>query len=201
MHRFVMAVARFMAILGGIVLSTLILIVCLSIVGRTLNSFLHTGLAQSVLGPLAQGLIDAGIGAIRGDFELVEAGMAFAIFAFLPLTQVTSGHASVDVFTAWLPPRALRVLRAAIEVAFAVALVIIAWQLKEGLESRIRSGQTTLLLQFPIWWAYALSLAGAAVAALAGVYMAGVRLAEAATGRAIVADTGPDTGPDMGAEH
>lgn len=195
MHRFVMAVARVMAILGGIVLSALILIVCLSIVGRTLNSVLHSGPAQALLGPVADWLIEAGVGAIRGDFELVEAGMAFAIFSFLPLTQVTSGHASVDVFTDWLPPRALRVLRAVIEVAFAVALVVIAWQLKEGLDSRIRSGQTTLLLQFPIWWAYALSLVGAAVAAAAGVYMAGLRLAEAVTGRALAA------GADLGAEH
>ena len=45
-----------MAILGGLVLSALILLICVSIVGRTI-----------------------GIGPINGDYELVEAGIAFSI--------------------------------------------------------------------------------------------------------------------------
>lgn len=185
MHRLVLTASRAMAILGGIVLSVLILVVCLSILGRTANTVLHHDTVQAVLPGLSRWLIDAGVGAIRGDFELVEAGMAFAIFAFLPLTQITAGHATVDIFTSWLPAPVLRVLQALIEVLFAVVLLVIAVQLKEGLDSRIRSGQTTFLLQFPVWWSYAASLFAATVAALVGLYMAGVRVIEAVTGRAI----------------
>lgn len=194
MHRLMMTISRIMAIAGGIVLSVLILIVCLSILGRTANTILHTGLAEALIPGLAERLIEAGIGAIRGDFELVEAGMAFSIFAFLPLTQVTAGHATVDIFTSWMPRGLLRLLQALIDILFAVVLVVIAVQLYSGMMSKVGSGQTTLLLEFPVWWSYAASVLGAAVAAIVAVYMALARIMEAATGRAII------TG-ELGAEH
>lgn len=178
MYRFVYAVARFMAMLGGIVLSVLVLMVCLSILGRALNGLLHTMVAGGVLAGAAQWLIDAGVGPVNGDFELVEAGVAFAVFAFLPLCQVTAGHASVDVFTNWMPDGAQRVLNLLIDLLFAVVLVVIAVQLYDGMLSKMRSGQTTFLLQFPIWWAYAASLVGAAVTAAVGIFMAGLRVVE-----------------------
>ncbi|MBC7155363.1 MAG: TRAP transporter small permease [Rhodobacteraceae bacterium] len=178
MYRFFYTIARFMALLGGIVLSVLVLMVCLSILGRTLNGLLHTMVASGVLAGAAQGLIDFGIGPVTGDFELVEAGVAFAVFAFLPLCHITAGHASVDIFTSWMPDGAQRVLNVLIEVLFAVVLVVIAVQLYEGMQSKMRSGQTTFLLQFPIWWAYAASLSGAVVSAIVGVFMAALRIAE-----------------------
>lgn len=189
-HLIVVRLARVLAAIGGTVLSVLVLITCLSIVGRALNGALSSDLAMSVAPGLAQGLKDAGIGAIRGDFELVEAGMAFCIFAFLPFCQVTAGHASVDVFTDALPMRAKRALIFLTETLFAVVLVAIAVQLSSALERATQSGQTTMLLQFPIWWSYAASFAGAVAAAAAGVYMALLRLYEAATGRAIVSAAG-----------
>ena len=169
MHVLMDRLARAMALLGGTVLTLLVVMVCASIAGRALAG--ATG-----------GLL----GSIPGDFEIVEAGMAFAIFAFLPLCQLEGAHASVDVFTGLLPPRAQRWLRAAVELLFAAVLVLIFWQLWEGMESKRRSGQTTLLLQFPVWWAYAASLTGAAAAALVGIYVAAMRLAEAARGRDIL---------------
>lgn len=185
MYRFFYLVARFMAVLGGIVLSALVIMICLSILGRTLNGLLHTAVANGFLAGIAQALIDAGIGPVNGDFELVEAGVAFAVFAFLPLCQVTAGHASVDIFTNWMPDGAQRVLNVVIDVLFAVVLVIIALQLYEGMQSKMRSGQTTFLLQYPIWWAYAASLSGAVVTAVVGVFMAGMRIAELVLGRQI----------------
>lgn len=178
-HRMMMALCRAMAILGGLVLVALILMVCVSISGRALNGLLHS------MGDvtLARWFLDLGIGPVTGDFELVEAGMAFAIFAFLPLCQITGSHASVDIFTAKLPPRVLLVLRAVIEVLFAAVLIVIAVQLYEGTQSKIRSGQTTFLLQFPIWWAYAASLVAAVLAAVVGCYVAVLRAWAAVTGR------------------
>ena len=194
MHRYFLALSRLMAVLGGVVLSALVIIVCASILGRSLNGALHGPLLQALPGDLANRLLALGIGPVNGDFELVETGMAFAIFAFLPLCQITSGHAAVDVFTNMMPQGVQRVLRMLVEIAFAAALIVIAVQLKSGMDSKIRSGQTTFLLQFPIWWAYAASLAGAVVAALTGLYMALVRTAEALTGRVLLAE-------DAGAGH
>ena len=166
MYSFFDKLARLFALLGGLVLPVLVVLTCLSVLGRSLNAF--------------------GLGPINGDFELVEAGMAFAIFAFLPLCQLDGAHASVDIFTARLPARTGRALRALTEIVFAVVLVVIAWQLYRGMASKMRSGQTTFLLEFPVWWAYALSLSGAVVAALVATYVALIRTREALIDRDIL---------------
>ncbi|GHG83605.1 hypothetical protein GCM10010961_09130 [Pseudodonghicola xiamenensis] len=166
-----------MAVAGGLVLSALIVMTCLSIIGRRL-----------------------GIGPITGDFELVEAGVAFAIFAFLPLCQITAGHASVDVLTNLFPARVNRFLRMVTEAIFAAVLVLIAWKLFDGMLAKKQHNETSFLLQFPLWWAYAASLLGAVVAAVVGIYMAGVRISECLTGRIQIWD-GVETGHPMEAEQ
>ncbi|MGB3280643.1 MAG: TRAP transporter small permease [Pseudorhodobacter sp.] len=190
MYRFFLNLSRVFAYLGGLMLTALVLMTCLSVLGRKLNDMLHGMVANEVMPGLANWFLDAGVGVIKGDFELIEAGIAFSIFAFLPLCQITSGHAAVDIFTEKLPKRTNRVLRAVTEVVFAAVLVLIAVQLASGMFSKLRSGQTTFLLQFPLWWAYALSLTGAVAAAVVGIYMAFVRIAEALTGRTIIAEEG-----------
>jgi len=191
MHRFFLNMSRGFAYLGGLMLVALILLTCVSVLGRKLNDTLHGMVSDGILVGPARWLLDAGIGAINGDFELIEAGIAFSIFAFLPLCQISGGHAAVDIFTAKLPPSADRVLRAITETVFAAILVLIAARLAAGMDSKMQSGQTTLLLQFPLWWAYALSLTGAAAAAIVSVYMALVRVLEAAQGRVILAPEEP----------
>ena len=179
------AAARAMAILGGLVLTALIVMTCLSIAGRFVNGVLHS----AGLG----GLADAtGIGPVEGDFELVEAGMAFVVFAFLPITQLRDGHAAVDVFTNLLGRGANRALSALWALLFAAVMVLIAWQLWAGTSDKMRYGETTYLIQFPIWWAYAAALFGAVVAALAAIYVAFVRLAEAVRGRTILPSDGAE---------
>lgn len=185
-HHAAVRLAYVFAVIGGMVLSLLILITCASIIGRTLNSLLYLDVVTAIAPGAAQWLIDTGIGAIRGDFEMVEAGMAFCIFAFLPLTQLSASHASVDILVNTLPEGVRRFLLLLAEILFAVVLVVIAIQLYDGMGRKMRSGETTLLLQFPVWWAYALSLVGAVAAAAAGVYMALIRLFEIFSGQTIV---------------
>lgn len=186
MYRSIEWLARLFALLGGAVLSALILLTCVSVLGRSLNSLLHSDLVQSVIPNAADALLSLGIGPINGDFELVEAGMAFAVLAFLPLCQLHGAHASVDIFTARLPRRANYTLRALIEAVFAAVLILIAWQLFEGMMSKLRTGQTTFLLEYPVWWGYAAALSGAVVAAAVSVYLATLRIREAATGQTIL---------------
>jgi len=186
MYRFFLNLSRVFAYLGGLMLAGLIVMTCASVLGRWANGALHGVVADGIAPGVAQALLDLGLGVIRGDFELIEAGIAFSIFAFFPWCQITNGHAAVDIFTSRLPPRADRVLRAVTESLFAVVLVVIAVQLGSGMVSKLQSGQTTLILQFPLWWAYALSLSGAVVAALVGVYIAAARIAESWQGRALL---------------
>ena len=194
MHTTVNRLARGFAILGGIALSALIVLTCLSIAGRSINSVLHGDLFQSFAPSLANALLATGVGPINGDFELVEAGMAFTIFAFLPLCQLNGAHASVDIFTAKLPLRINRLLRMLIEIIFAAVLIVIAVKLFSGMESKRGSGQTTLLLQFPVWWGYLLSVPGAIAAAFVSIHVAISRLLEVATGRVVLP-------PDMESDH
>ena len=97
--------ARLMAILGGIVLTLLVVLTCVSVLGRGLNTLGHCGLLEGARRRSRAWLIGTGVGPVAGDFELVEAGIAFAIFAFLPGRQLHGGHATVDVFTDRLPAR------------------------------------------------------------------------------------------------
>lgn len=183
-----------MAYVGGLVLLALVILTCLSVIGRSLNGLMHGDFMQSFLPGFADWVIAIGVGPINGDYELVEAGMAFAIFAFLPLCHIHLAHASVDIFTAMLPAGLVRFLVWISEVVFALVLILIAYQLFLGLTDKFNSGETTLLLEFPIWWAYALSLVGGILAALAGVYMASLRTVELTTGKTIIAE-------GTGAEH
>ena len=194
MYGLVDRLARFFALAGGFVLSILIVMTCASVLGRGLNTFLHAAFMQTHAPGLADALLSTGIGPINGDFELVEAGVAFSIFAFIPLCQLNGAHASVDIFTAGLSRRLNRFLLAVIEAVFAAVMVLIAWQLLSGTISKYQSGQVSFLLQFPVWWAYAFSMTGAAAAAIVAVYVAGARIAELVSGSIILP-------PELGADH
>lgn len=182
MHVFIERLARLFAYIGGLALTALIVLTCASILGRSLNGVLHSDLVQSIVPGFAEWLLTLGVGPINGDFEIVEAGMAFAIFAFLPICQLRSAHASVDIFTSKLPTGVNRILRLIIDAVFAAAIILLAWYLLLGGLSKLRSGQTTLLLQFPVWWSYAASIAALWAAALVAVYVTFMRLIEVRTG-------------------
>ncbi len=185
MHRFIERLARAMALLGGLVLTLLIVMICVSVLGRSLNTLLHGWLGKVMPG-FSEWALELGVGPINGDFEIVEAGVAFAIFAFLPLCQLTSSHAVVDIFTEKLPPRINRALQMVIEIVFAAVLVLIAVQLFGGMLAKFRFGENTFILQFPVWWGYAASFCAAVVAAIVGIYMAVMRIRACVTGREIL---------------
>ena len=137
--------ARLLAILGGLVLVAVTVLTVASITGR---AFTRQGLEP-----------------VPGDFELVEALTAFAVFAFLPWCQLRRGHATVDIFTRLFPERANRLIDLVCEILMTVVVVLIAWRLWHGMQDKLRYQETTFILQFPLWWSYA----AAFVAAAAGV--------------------------------
>lgn len=175
--------ARVMAILGGVVLVFLVLLTCVSVLGRGGNTFGHSDFLTERAPTFADWLIATGIGPVVGDFELVEAGIAFSIFAFFPICQLHSGHATVDVFTLQLSERSNRIIQTFWEVVLSAVIVLIAWRLFEGMQGKIRNGETTYLIQFPIWWAYAASFAASVVASIVAVYCAIARVAGLVTGK------------------
>lgn len=174
LERFVTGLARLLAILGGLALVAVTLMTVASISGRA--------------------LIWAGLRPIPGDFELVEAGVGFAVFAFLPWCQISRAHATVDVFTSFLSDRANRVIDLISETLLSLAIILIAWRLWFGLQDKINYRETTFILQFPMSWPYMACFAAACVAVIVSVYMVGVRVRELRAGR-------PDTDPGHGAVH
>ncbi|MEQ6249132.1 TRAP transporter small permease [Sulfitobacter sp. HNIBRBA3233] len=185
-HRSIRSLARATALLGGVVLIVLTAMTTLSIIGRSLNKALHSNAAEGASGGLSQWLLDLGIGEINGNYELLEAGVAFAIFSFLPVCQLYGAHATVDIFTARLPARANRVIAAFWEVVLSAVIVLIVWRLYGGLERYYGNGETTLFLQFPVWWSYAASFAAGLIACIVAVYCAVMRIAEAMRGRPLL---------------
>ena len=163
MHRLIQSLARLTALAGGLVLLALIVMTTTSVTGRIV-----------------------GLGEITGNYEVLEAGIAFAIFSFLPITQLYGAHATVDIFTSFLGNRANRWIAAFWEVVLAAVIILIVLQLYGGMERYVRNGQTTLFLQFPVWWAYAASFAAGVVACITAVYCALARIAEALRGTPIL---------------
>lgn len=160
MKRLVTWIAHTAAIVGGIVLVVIVLLTCTSIAGRTV-----------------------GLGEISGNYEILEAGVAFAIFSFFPICQLYGAHATVDVFTSGLGERSLAWLTAVWEVILSAVILFLSWRLYGGLERYLSNGETTLFLQFPVWWSYAASFGASLVACLIAIYCAYARIAAAITGR------------------
>ena len=186
--------ARAMALLGGLVLTLLVVLTCLSVAGRGANTFAHWDWLEAAAPGLAAWLAGTGIGPIPGDFELVESGIAFAIFAFLPLCQLHSGHATVDVFTSQMSARVNDWLKAVWEVLLTALILLITWRLFVGLTDKIGNGETTFILQFPVWWAYAASFVAACAASIVALYCAWARVMQALTTRRLLPE-------GEGAEH
>jgi len=194
MYRALLFLSRLMAILGGIMLSALILLTVFNIVMRLLDRLFHWMVEARFLGGFGRWMIDAGVGPMLGTFELIEAGIAFVVFAFIPICQITGGHATVDIFTSAMSEGTNRVLRGVTEVVFAGVLVLIAVQLYGGMMGKFNSGQVTLELAMPVWYSYAIALVGAVLAAIVAVYLAVIRVIEMLTRRVLLP-------ADLGAEH
>ena len=139
-----------LAIAGGLALVFITLMTVLSISGRA--------------------LVWAGLGPVPGDFELVEAMTGFAVFSFLAWCHLNRDHASVEILTATFPASVNRVLDVVIDALMLLVAVVLAYQHWLGTLDKLAYGETSFILRFPIWWAYAFGLIGAVVFVLVAVY-------------------------------
>ena len=160
--RVVGGLARLLAIAGGIVLVSLAVMSAVSIIGRAFTKL--------------------GLGPVPGDFELIEAGCAVAIFAFLPWCQFRGGHVTVDLMAPYLPTRFWAVLAVTGNLAMSVIGIIVTWQLWLGLRDKFSNGETSMIIEMPIWWGYAAGSASAFVFAVTCLYTVWRSLNEAIAG-------------------
>lgn len=143
-------VAKGLALAGGAVLIGLVILTVVSIAGRS--------------------LISIGLRPISGDFELVEAGCAFAIFAFLPWCQYRQGHVTVDILSDRFTPGIQAFLVLLGNLLMTIVACLLAWRLLLGTFEKRLYNETTFILLMPVWWGYALALIGAILFALVAAY-------------------------------
>lgn len=113
---------------------------------------------------------------LNGDFEMVQMGLALAVFAFLPFCQVRRGNLMVDTFTARLPDAVQRGLDAVWDLVLAAAAGLVAWRLSAGAADAFSSGTNSMVLALPIGYAIAACSGMAALLAVVSVVTALRRL-------------------------
>jgi TRAP-type C4-dicarboxylate transport system permease small subunit len=128
------------ATLGGIALVTISAVTVYSVVGRALPEWPWLTWWRPV----------------RGDFELVEMGTAFAIFSFLPYAQLTRANVLVDVFTSGASPRAKSAMAVPANLLLTGIAALFTWRMAVATEALMTSTytQTTMMLRMPTWWGY-----------------------------------------------
>lgn len=144
--------ALFAAAIGGLALVAMTIMAVVSIIGRY--------------------FIWLGAGPVPGDFELIEAGTGFAVCAFMPWTQLKRGHASVTIITDALGQRVNALIDFITELVLFAVAAFLTWRLWYGVIDKMAYGETTFILKFPLWWAYAACLFGLAIWIVVGGWSA-----------------------------
>ena len=147
--RLILGICRAFAIAGGLVLIAMAVMSSASILSRWL---------------LGRALV--------GDFELVQMGCAIAVSAFLPFCQMRRGHVIVDFFTVGLPRRMRARFDGCGALLLAACAALIAWRMAIGLADARASGESSMLLAVPVWYAYAGMVPSFALLAIAACYSA-----------------------------
>lgn len=154
MNNLIYGLSRAMAWLGAVVLTLIALMSVVSIIGRALSGF--------------------GLGPVPGDFELVEAGTALAVFCFLPWCHLKGGHAVVDMLWNNYPPAVQRVLMVMSDALMFIVWLLLVWRMSVAMGEYRHNNEVTFILQMPVWWGYAASFPAAVI----GVVAYGWRLLE-----------------------
>jgi hypothetical protein len=147
MNIVIYTLSRVMAWFGAVVLTAIALMSVTSIVGRALSGL--------------------GLGPVPGDFELVEAGTALAVFCFLPWCHLKGGHAMVDMLWHLYPSALKRVLVVLTDTLMLVVWVLLVWRMSLATVEYRHNGEVSFILQMPVWWGYAASLVPAFVGCIA----------------------------------
>ncbi len=138
MGKFIYETSRLMAWVGGLVLTLLAAMSVFSIAGRALSF--------------------AGLGPVPGDFELVEAGTALAVFCFLPWCHLKRSHADVSMFWHVYPEPMRRVLRIVSDALMLVVWLLLIWRMGLSTLEYRANNEVSFILQMPVWWGYAASM-------------------------------------------
>jgi TRAP-type mannitol/chloroaromatic compound transport system permease small subunit len=147
--RWLMKVCQAAAIVGGLVFVVLVMMSLVSIVGRKIWSV-----------------------PVPGDVELLQVCSAFASSAFFAYCHLNGGDVKVDFFTHHWAASKVHLLDSIGSLLVGLFGALIAWRASAGALSTLESGETTMILGWPLWIGQILMVPGFVLLALAGFYMA-----------------------------
>jgi TRAP-type C4-dicarboxylate transport system permease small subunit len=147
--RILESLAKFCAILAGVLLTGITLATCVSLIGR--NTIGVT---------------------LVGDFELTGVTAGAAIALFLPWCQLQRGNIIVDFFTA----KASRKINAGLDrlgaLLLGLAVGLLAWRTTLGGLNAFNTQSGTMMLGFPEWIVYTGIVPPLALTAIIGLWQA-----------------------------
>jgi TRAP-type C4-dicarboxylate transport system permease small subunit len=121
----------FIAICGGLITLVVMVLTVWSVVGR--------------------GVFNA---PLLGDSEIVEVGIAVAIFSFLPYCQMRGANVIVDFFTMGMGVRSRAGLDMVMNAVFLACVAVLTWRLAVGGLAAYKNGDNSMFLRIPLWWGY-----------------------------------------------
>jgi len=146
--KFLLFLARMMAIGGGVIFIGLVIMSVISIVGRKTVGFV-----------------------VPGDVEVLQMLAACAAASFFPYCHLRHGDIKVDFFTHKLPQKTLWRMDAVGSLLVGLFGALIAWRSWAGAMTVKESGETSMILAWPVWIPQAFMVPGFALLGMAGVYM------------------------------
>ena len=141
------SLAKFCAILAGLLLTTITLATCASLLGR--NTIGVT---------------------LAGDFELTGVATGAAIALFLPWCQLKRGNIIVDFFTARASAQTNAALDRLGALLLALAIGLLTWRTSVGGLNAFNTQSGTMMLGFPEWIVYAAMIPPFALTAVIGLW-------------------------------
>ena len=141
--------AKFCAIVAGLLLTGITLMTCGSLIGRN----------------------TVGI-TLVGDFELTGVAAGAAVALFLPWCQISRGNIIVDFFTAKASERTNEALDRFGALLLGLCMVLITWRTVYGGLNAFNTNSGTMMLGFPEWIVYALMVPPLALTAVIGIWQA-----------------------------
>lgn len=141
------SLAKFCAILAGVLLTAITLMTCVSLLGR--NTMGVT---------------------LVGDFELTGVATGAAIALFLPWCQLRRGNIIVDFFTAKASVKTNAGLDRLGALLLALAMGLLTWRTSVGGLNAFNTQSGTMMLGFPEWIVYAAMVPPLALTAAIGLW-------------------------------
>jgi TRAP-type C4-dicarboxylate transport system permease small subunit len=143
------ALAKFCAILAGVLLTGITLMTCGSLIGRN----------------------TVGV-SIVGAFELTGVAAGAAIALFMPICQARGGNIIVDFFTAGASRRAQSAMDRAGAFILALIFALLAWRSTLGGLNSYSYNSETQIMGFPEWVVYAIMVPAFVLAGLIALHQA-----------------------------